>query len=55
MLDKWEMGWGAMSLGWSGWRVDHAHGICATSPLVALTVKRENRNGNCENERESQF
>ena len=44
--DNLEMGWGAMSLGWSGWGADCDHGICA--PLPLLSCPRKFRNGNRE-------
>ena len=28
--DKWDMGWGAMSLGWARWGAERAHGLCMT-------------------------
>ena len=33
-VDKWYMGWVAMSLGWAGWVAERAHGICASFPLL---------------------
>ena len=33
-VDKWDMGWGAMSLGWAGWGSEHAHWLCAPLPLL---------------------
>ena len=32
-VDKWDMGWVAMSLGWASWGAESAHSICATFPL----------------------
>ena len=39
--DKWDMGWGAMSLGWAGWGVERAHGICMPSPLFCFPARKK--------------
>ena len=27
-VDKWEMGWGAMSQGWASWGAECSNGLC---------------------------
>ena len=41
---KWEIGWGAISLGWSGWVADYDHGICTLFPLFPCPRKVINVN-----------
>ena len=33
-VDKWDMGWGTISLVCEGWGAEHAHVICAPFPLL---------------------
>ena len=37
-VDNWEMGWGAIYLGWTGWGADLSHGICMNLPLFCCPV-----------------
>ena len=39
--DKQEMGWDAMSLGWAGWGVDRAHGLCAPFPFLYFPSRKK--------------
>ena len=45
-VDKWEMGWGKMSLGREDWGAEHTHGLCALSSFLSCPQKL--KNGNCE-------
>ena len=48
-VDKWDMGWGDMSLGWAGWGAEHAHGLCLLLPFFCCPAcPQKVRNGNCE-------
>ena len=35
-MDKWEMGWGVLSMEWSGLGEERAHGICIPFTLFCL-------------------
>ena len=47
-VDKWDMGWGEMSLWWEGWVAESAHGICAHFPLLCCPTRKKLRNGKFE-------
>ena len=40
-VDKWEMGWGAMPLGWAGWGEEIAHGIYEPFPLLCCPDRKK--------------
>ena len=39
VVDKWEMGWGDMPLGWAGWGAERAHGLFTPLPLFSCPQK----------------
>ena len=48
-VDKWEMGWGTMYLGWADWGAERTHGICAPLPLFCFPAcLRKDINRNCD-------
>ena len=38
-VDKWEMGFGSMFLGWEGWVVERDHGLSAPFSLLYCLKK----------------
>ena len=49
MVNKWDMGWGAIALGWVVWVAERAHGLCAPFPLFGCpSCTPKVINGNCE-------
>ena len=53
VVDKWEMGWGAMSLGWAGWSKEHTHDICTS--FLLLPFLKKVTNVHCERGCEGKF
>ena len=48
-VDKRDMGWVSMYLGWAGWGAERANGLCAPFPLFCFPAcPPKVRNGNCE-------
>ena len=40
-VDKWEVGWGDISLGWEGWGAERANGIFAPFPLLCCPAREK--------------
>ena len=40
-VDKWEMEWGGVSLGWVGWGAEHACGIFSPFPLLFFPARKK--------------
>ena len=39
VVNKWDVGWGAMSLGWEVWVAEHSRGLCMPFPLFIFSAR----------------